>query len=180
MTAVACHAAAALLERAVWHVGRSTDLAAVTDLARWLSGQVTAPAWDGLGHELAGASAQSRRTGEGVVVAEGGAGHVMVVRYFPPHVPTPIHGHGGWGAVVVLDGVGRYQTWEPTRDGYAKVTEVRVLAAGETLGWADPPYDVHRQEGLGGGVTELTIFAKHPYRTWAPQFQPAGDPPADL
>jgi hypothetical protein len=180
VTALACDAAAALLDRAVWHVGRSPDLAAVADLARWLSGQVTTPGWDGLAPELARAGAESHRTGEGVVVAEGGGGHVMVVRYFPPHAPTPIHGHGGWGAVVVLDGIGRYQTWQPTRDGYARVTEVRVLAAGDTLGWADPPHDVHRQEGLGGGVTELTVFARHPYRTWAPRFQPAGDPIAGL
>lgn len=177
MTAVTSHTAAALLDRAAARITPAPDLAAVEDLARWLAGQVAAPAWYDLTRQLTDAAAESRRTGDGVVLAEAAGGHVMAVRYFPPHQPTPIHGHGGWGAVVVLDGIGRYETWEPTVPGYARVTQVRVLTAGDTLGWADPPHDVHRQEGLTGGATELTVFARHPFRTWAPHFQPAGDDP---
>jgi hypothetical protein len=176
-TRPATTAAAALLTRATASLCRSPDRGTVADLARWLADQAHASDGDELTRELALASAETHRTGEGVVLAQGSAGHVLVVRYFPPHLPTPIHGHGGWGAVVVLDGIGRYQTWEPTRDGYARITEVRVLGTGDSLSWPDPPHDVHRQEGLAGGVTELTLFASHPYTTWAPQFQPAGDPP---
>ncbi|HEX2417114.1 MAG TPA: hypothetical protein VHJ83_03155, partial [Micromonosporaceae bacterium] len=128
-------AATALLDQATALTGSSPDRVTVADLARWLAGQVRTPGRDGLAQELATASGESHRSGEGVVLAEAGSGHVMVVRHFPPGLPTPIHGHGGWGAVVVLDGIGRYQTWEPTRDGYARITEVRVLEAGDTLGW---------------------------------------------
>ena len=161
-----------LLDEAVIRVGPMPDLAAVRELAHWLAGHTSS-----LVDELAAADVESRRTGEAVVLAEAAGGHVMVVRHFPAGEPTPIHGHGGWGAVVVIIGRGRYETWEPTRDGYAHLVEVRDLGPGDTLAWPNPPHDVHRQVGLAGGATELTIFARHPYHTWAPQFHPAGDAP---
>lgn len=163
--------AVTLLDDAISRVATTPDLVAVEQLARWLA-DATASLID----ELAAADAESRRTGEAVVLAEATSGHVMVVRHFPADQPTPIHGHGGWGAVVVLTGHGRYETWEPTRDGYARLVRVRELGPGDTLAWPNPPHDVHRQVGLADGATELTIFARHPYHTWTPQFQPAGDP----
>jgi quercetin dioxygenase-like cupin family protein len=181
MTAPATsQAAAQLLETALVRVGGSPDLAAVADLAKWLSDALFDPqrpsAFDLLG-DLLTADQESRLTGEAVVLAGAASGHVMVVRHFPAGQPTPIHGHGGWGAVVVLDGRGRYETWLPVSEGRAELGAVCELGPGDTLAWPNPPDDVHRQEGLTGGVTELTIFARHPYHTWAPQFLPAAELP---
>ncbi|MGH3728952.1 MAG: hypothetical protein ACRDTU_09395 [Micromonosporaceae bacterium] len=169
-------AAARLLDNAVAQVGPDPDLRGVEALANWLAHSV-AGADRTLLDELAAADAESRRTGEGVVLGIAGTGHTMVVRHFPEGQPTPIHGHGGWGAVVVLAGTGRYETWEPTTDGFAQLVSLCELGPGDTLGWPDPPDDVHRQEGLDGGATELTVFARHPFHTWAPHFQPAGEAP---
>jgi hypothetical protein len=169
------HAAARLLEDALVRVGDSPDLAAVRDLAEWVCDALYDPRREGgfdLLNDLLAADQLSRRTGEAVVLAGAATGHVMVVRHFPAGRPTPIHGHGGWGAVVVLDGRGRYETWLPISDTHAELGAVCELGPGDTLAWPDPPDDVHRQEGLDGGVTELTIFARHPYFTWAPQFRP--------
>ncbi|MGH3738229.1 MAG: hypothetical protein ACRDT6_21865 [Micromonosporaceae bacterium] len=159
-----------LLDDAATRIGSgSPSLTTLEDLARWLR-----DAAGSLGG-LEAATRRSRLSGAGVVLAETPGGHVMVVRYFPPAEPTPIHGHSGWGALVLLSGHGRYETWQPIDDRYARLTAVRELAAGDTFAWADPPHDVHRQQGLARGATELTIFKRHPYHTWAPQYQP---PPA--
>ncbi|MGH3647682.1 MAG: hypothetical protein ACRDTM_10990 [Micromonosporaceae bacterium] len=159
-----------LLDDVVTRIGSgSPSLTTLEDLARWL-GQAAV--------QLGGldqATRRSRISGAGVVLAEAPGGHVMVVRYFPPAEPTPIHGHSGWGALVLLSGRGRYETWQPLDDRYARLTRVCELTGGETYAWADPPLDVHRQEGLGRGATELTIFKRHPYHTWAPQYAP--EPP---
>lgn len=156
-----------ILDDAVARIGPdSPTLDALDELAKWL-GHAAA--------ELGGldqATRRSRISGAGVVLAEAPSGHVMVVRYFPPAEPTPIHGHSGWGALVLLSGRGRYETWTPVDDAYARLTRVCELTAGDTFAWGDPPLDVHRQEGLGWGATELTIFKRHPYHTWAPQFRP--------
>lgn len=156
-----------ILDDAVARIGPgSPPLDALEELARWLR-----DAADQLGG-LDQATRRSRISGAGVVLAEAPGGHVMVVRYFPRSEPTPIHGHSGWGALVLLSGRGVYETWQPVDERYAQLTDARELCGGETFAWADPPHDVHRQEGLARGATELTIFKRHPYHTWAPQYQP--------
>ncbi|MGH3715761.1 MAG: hypothetical protein ACRDT4_20230 [Micromonosporaceae bacterium] len=156
-----------LLDEAVARVGPdSPPLSTLEELARWLG--ETAGELGGLDQ----ATRRSRVSGAGVVLAEAPTGHVMVVRYFPPGQLTPIHGHSGWGALVLLSGHGRYETWQPVDDSYARLTNVCDLTAGDSFAWGEPPLDVHRQEGLARGATELTIFKRHPYHTWAPQFQP--------
>ena len=178
MTAFTTSSAAVLLDRAVQEVGPRPDLDAVRGLADWMARAVTdlrPPYGFDLLDQLVAADAESRRTGEGVVLAEAPTGHVMVVRYFPEAEPTPIHGHGGWGAVLLLRGRCRYETWRAISDEFAELVSSADLGAADTLAWADPPDDVHRQIGLAGGATELTIFKCHPFTTQAPQFQPAPD-----
>ncbi|MGH3746687.1 MAG: hypothetical protein ACRDT8_04725 [Micromonosporaceae bacterium] len=175
-TTAQARATADLLDEAVAQIDGSLRLPDIETLAGWLAErllQLNPHTGRDLLTAVAEADRESRRTGEGVVLAQAASGHVMVVRFFPEGQPTPIHGHGGWGAVAVLAGRGRYETWQPVSDGLAELTAARELGPGDTLAWPNPPDDVHRQVGVVGGTTEVTIFARHPFFTWAPQFQPA-------
>jgi hypothetical protein len=100
-------------------------------------------------------------------------GPVLGLRWFPPGVPTLVHGHAGWGAVYVLDGVDRYERWEPAGDGQAHLAEVRELRVGDTAWFGRPPHDVHRQVGTGDdGAWELVIVGTDPREASHPTYTP--------
>lgn len=113
--------------------------------------------------DLSAERAKAQGTGHHVPLAELPGGPVLGLRAFPPAVPTPVHGHDGWGVVYVLDGADRYERWEPAGDGQAHLAEVRQLRAGDIAWFEGPPHDVHRQLGTGDdGARELVLLGTDP------------------
>jgi len=96
-----------------------------------------------------------------VVIASDPCGAVLALRWFAPDAPTAIHGHGGWGAALVLEGRDRYERFE-VRDGVAVLDATLWLERGDVAWWLDPPHDVHRQSGLDRGALQLVVVSTVP------------------
>ena len=100
-------------------------------------------------------------------------GPVLGLRWFPQGVPTPAHGHAGWGVVYVAEGADRYELWEPAGHGQAHLAEVRELRAGDAAWFECPPQDLHRQTGTGDqGAWELVIIGTDPHEASRVTYQP--------
>jgi hypothetical protein len=97
--------------------------------------------------------------GRGVVIAADASGAALALRWFAPGAPTAIHGHGTWGAALVLEGNDRYERFE-IRDTTPKLDSMFLLEEGDVVWWLDPPHDVHRQEGVGDGALELLVIGQ--------------------
>ncbi|MDN5934379.1 MAG: hypothetical protein L0I24_25450 [Pseudonocardia sp.] len=136
------------------------------DLAYWLRG-----AADTL--DLRDAAAAARAGGRGVLLAAPGEGPVLGLRWMPPLVPTGIHDHLTWGALLVVQGRDRYQRFDRDGDGGVTLGCAHCLAAGDVLWWDAPPGDVHRQCGLDGGALELLLSGAPPQ---APRITTFADP----
>ncbi len=113
--------------------------------------------------DLSAERAEARRTRHHVLLAALPGGPVLGLRWFPPGVATPVHGHDGWGVVYVLDGEDRYERWEPAGGGQAHLVDVLELRAGDVTWFDAPPHDVHRQLGTGAdGACELVLLGTDP------------------
>lgn len=65
-----------------------------------------------------------------------------------PGITTPIHNHGSWGVVALLDGQERHTFWRKNRDGdRIESTGQRILNAGEIISFM--PAAIHQVETLG-------------------------------
>ena len=104
-----------------------------------------------------------------VLASEGTEGITLVYARFPPEQPTPIHDHGSWGVAHVLSGRDRYIHWKRLDDGSdprqarLEVDYDRILEAGDSVYWFDPPHDIHSQQGHNGETAwELVMFGHDP------------------
>lgn len=153
----------ALLAEAAERIGPDEpDPDRLADLAGWL--RAAAPR---LGEP---AAATRPRT----VLATSAGGPLLALARFPAHRPTDVHGHHSWGVGLVLSGRERYERWEPDADGSARLAEVRELGPGDTLAFAGPPDDVHRQEALDADAVELLLLGRDPRLLPRAGYAPAG------
>ena len=93
----------------------------------------------------------------------------LMLARFPHESETPVHNHNSWGVVCVVRGRDRYVHWkrldDGSRPGHAEVAVdyERLLDPGEVVHFADPPGDIHSQQGHGGEpVWELVFFGRDP------------------
>ena len=99
-----------------------------------------------------------------VLASEGPTGLTLVLARFPPDEPTPVHDHGSWGIIYVLEGHDRYVHWQRLDDGSdAERAELavdyeKILGPGDSVHWFDPPHDIHSQQGDRDTVLELVLF----------------------
>ncbi len=97
-----------------------------------------------------------------------GPGGTLMLARFPETAPTPVHDHKSWGVAYVLRGRDRHVHWKRTDDGGAPgratlaADDDRVLAAGDSVSWGEPPDDIHSQQGVGGPAWELVFFGHNP------------------
>jgi hypothetical protein len=111
--------------------------------------------WTGVRDEIVAAD-------RAVLLAEVLGGPVLAARRFEAGAPTSIHDHGGAGASIVVEGRDRYERFERTGPTTARLESIHDLVEGDLIWWADPPDDVHRQQGLGDGAIELVLLATPP------------------
>ncbi|MGH9138760.1 MAG: nuclear transport factor 2 family protein [Acidimicrobiales bacterium] len=97
-----------------------------------------------------------------IILAERDGGPALAARCFDPGAPTAIHDHGAAGATLVVDGRQRYERFEPTGDGTARLESIHDLGVGDVVWWEEPPDDVHRQAGAGDGSIGLVLVAREP------------------
>ncbi|MDP8962329.1 MAG: hypothetical protein M3N32_12035 [Actinomycetota bacterium] len=143
--------AAELLDKALTLLGDGQpDAERLRGLAEWFS--TGAREVDGIDE----AAREARRSPQSVLLAGGAGSPALGLRWFPPGVPTAVHGHGSWGVATVIEGRDRYERWE-----HHRVAEVTELGRGDAVWWREPPHDVHRQEGLGCGATELVLAGRY-------------------
>lgn len=114
---------------------------------------------------------------QAVLASEGGALTLMLA-CFPHQSPTPVHDHKSWGVAYVVKGVDRHIHWRRTDDARAPgratvvVDDDRELRAGDFVHWADPPGDIHSQQGVGGPAFELVCFGRNPMAAVRNYFDP--------
>jgi hypothetical protein len=112
------------------------------------------------------------------VLARAADGPVLMFARFPSDAPTPVHNHNSWGIVCVIDGRDRYLRWDRLDDGsdpdHARLTlaEEIELGVGDVAFLAEPPGDIHSQQGIGGAVWELVFFGRDPDAAPRAYFEP--------
>jgi hypothetical protein len=97
-----------------------------------------------------------------IILAEQPTGPILAARFLDPAVPTAIHSHGHSGAVLVVEGRQRYERFERTGDTTVRLESSHDLTVRDVAWWNDPPDDIHRQTGFGGGAIELLLVAGPP------------------
>jgi hypothetical protein len=126
------------------------------------AGVAAAQALDASDVDWPGIRPQVVAAGRSVVLAEHPGGPVLAARFFDPDSPTTIHDHGSAGAGLVVEGRDRYERFERSSDGTARLESIHDLAAGDVIWWNEPPDDVHRQTSIGDGSIELILLARPP------------------
>jgi predicted metal-dependent enzyme (double-stranded beta helix superfamily) len=164
----------AFMDHAREVVARGVDAAARDEIGRLLarlaaSGTISTEA---LAEGLHGSAAAST-----ILATDAGALTLMLAR-FPHEVATPVHDHKSWGVAYVLSGIDRHLRWRRTDDGTEVgratlvVDDDRELRAGDFVHWADPPDDIHSQQGVGGPAYELVCFGRNPMAALRNYFDP--------
>jgi hypothetical protein len=112
------------------------------------------------------------------VLARATDGPVLMLARFPSDAPTPVHNHNSWGIVCVVLGRDRYLRWDRHDDGsdpdHARLTLAQEveLGVGDVMFLAEPPGDIHSQQGIGGPVWELVFFGRDPDAARRAYFEP--------
>jgi predicted metal-dependent enzyme (double-stranded beta helix superfamily) len=88
-------------------------------------------------------------------------GMTLMLARFSPIEETPVHDHNSWGVACVVQGRDRYRHWEKDEDGRVRVLYEKVLEPGSFVTWAEPPRDIHSQQGIDGDALELVLFGKN-------------------
>ena len=102
------------------------------------------------------------------ILARADDGPTLMLSRFSADEPTPVHDHKSWGVAYVLRGRDRHRRWRRVDDGREPgrarlvVDDDRELGEREFVHWADPPDDIHSQQGIGGEVYELVFFGRDP------------------
>ena len=105
----------------------------------------------------------SKSTEAIVLATEGDDGLTLILARFAPNEPTPIHDHGTWAVLYVIEGRDRYIEWERLDDGNdsehaeLKVKLERALKPGDSVHWYGPPGDIHSQIAQDGPAWELIL-----------------------
>ena len=105
----------------------------------------------------------SKSTQAIVLATEGDDGLTLILARFAPNEPTPIHDHGTWAVLHVLEGRDRYLEWERLDDGSdsehadLKVKLESTLKPGDSVYWYGPPRDIHSQVAQDGPACELIL-----------------------
>jgi hypothetical protein len=112
------------------------------------------------------------------VLARAADGPVLMLARFPSDAPTPIHNHNSWGIVCVVRGRDRYMRWDRLDDGSdpqlarLALAEQVELGVGDVMFLAEPPGDIHSQQGIDGPVWELVFFGRDPDAAPRAYFEP--------
>jgi hypothetical protein len=112
------------------------------------------------------------------VLARAADGPVLMLARFPSDAPTPVHNHNSWGIVCVVLGRDRYLRWDRLDDGSdperARLTlaQETELGVGDVAFLAEPPGDIHSQQGIDGPVWELVFFGRDPDAAPRAYFEP--------
>lgn len=94
-------------------------------------------------------------------------GLTLVFSRFPPEAATPVHNHGSWGVVLVVEGQDHHVHWRRVDDGMTpgrarlEVDADEVVSEGETVHWFGPPGDIHSQQGVGRPAYEFVLFGRN-------------------
>jgi predicted metal-dependent enzyme (double-stranded beta helix superfamily) len=83
----------------------------------------------------------------------------LMLAKFSPVEATPVHDHGSWGIACVIKGRDRYRHYQ-TVDGKVSLLYEKALGPGDFVTWADPPEDIHSQQGIDEPGWELVLFGK--------------------
>lgn len=86
-------------------------------------------------------------------------GLTLMLAKFSALEETPVHDHGSWGIACVVRGRDRYRHYS-IEDGKVSLLREIELPAGSFVTWADPPHDIHSQQGIGEPAWELVLFGK--------------------
>jgi hypothetical protein len=120
-----------------------------------------------VGSELA-LSGLHHASAAATVLARVADGPVLMLARFPSDAPTPVHNHNSWGIVCVVQGRDRYLSWDRLDDG-SDPERARVILAqevelgvGDVMFFAEPPGDIHSQQGIEGPAWELVFFGHDP------------------
>ena len=89
---------------------------------------------------------------EAVVLASDGMNDLtLILARFAPNEPTPVHDHGTWAVLHVLEGNDRYIAWKRMDDGtdpahaQLEIASEQILKTGQSIHWFGPPHDIHSQ-----------------------------------
>ncbi len=105
----------------------------------------------------------SKTTQTVVLASEGDDGLTLILGRLAPNEPTPIHDHGTWAVLHVLEGRDRYVQWERLDDGSDSehadlvVKYERDLGPGDSVYWYGPPRDIHSRVARGGSAWSLVL-----------------------
>ncbi len=114
-----------------------------------------------------------------VLRSDGNDGLTLILARFQPGITTPIHDHGTWAVIHVLEGQERYKHWDRLDDGRdpqhaeLEVKYERVLGPGDSVHWFQPPEDIHSQETLEQVTWELILFGRNPLHGTLQYFDPS-------
>jgi predicted metal-dependent enzyme (double-stranded beta helix superfamily) len=101
---------------------------------------------------------------EAVVLASDGLNDLtLILARFAPNEPTPVHDHGTWAVLHVLEGHDRYIEWKRVDDGtdpgraQLEIESEQFLQTGDSVHWFGPPHDIHSQVAQDGPAWELIV-----------------------
>ncbi len=88
------------------------------------------------------------KTGVGVQILYDEIGYPLTVETtaFAPGVQSPLHNHGTWGVVAILQGQEQHTFWRPTADGI-ELVETHCFSPGEIVSFT--PDAIHQVTALG-------------------------------
>ncbi|NMF84503.1 cupin [Nodosilinea sp. P-1105] len=92
------------------------------------------------------------KTGTTVITLYDEIGYPLTVQNVitAPRVTTPIHNHGTWGVVALLEGQERHSFWSyPAKGDRITLASQQVFSAGEIISFS--PKAIHQVETLGPG-----------------------------
>ena len=105
----------------------------------------------------------STKTEAVVLASEGVNDLTLILVRFAANEPTPVHDHGTWAVLHVLEGRDRYIEWKRVDDGTdsghaeLEIKSEQILKTGDSIHWYGPPHDIHSQVAQDGPVWELIL-----------------------
>lgn len=113
------------------------------------------------------------------ILAQHPSGPVLMLARFAGDTPGPVHDHGSWAVLCVINGTAKLTHWLRLDAGFdrerARIRPLgdRIIRPGEVAWFGDPPDDIVSQQGVGGDVYELVLFGRNPTRSRRTRFDPA-------
>lgn len=117
---------------------------------------------------------------EAVVLASDGLNDLtLILARFAPNEPTPVHDHGTWAVLHVLEGSDKYIAWKRVDDGtdhehaQLEIESEQLLKTGDSIHWFGPPHDIHSQIAQDGPAWELILAGSNMLLADRHYFDPA-------